>query len=135
MIYRTSFNLIAPVCDLEEAQRYLQENNISRYLKFSRLSEDTLDKIDNIEWILQTENSGYIELTTSAPLTEQELSIVSDWVAGQNSDGLGEGFEQQEFACYSDTDYADYESETTDRFVVASFDWKHNDYKFELIDG
>ena len=31
-------------------------------------------------------------------LTEQELEKLSDWISGQNSDGLGEGFEQQDFA-------------------------------------
>lgn len=38
---------------------------------------------------------GKVDLYLTAPLTPEEKESVTDWVTGQNSDGLGEGFEQR----------------------------------------
>ena len=39
---------------------------------------------------------GKVDVTLSEELTEEEIEAVKDYICGQNSDGLGEGFEQQE---------------------------------------
>ena len=41
---------------------------------------------------------GKVDLYLTAPLTPEEKESVTDWVTGQNSDGLGEGFEQRPIA-------------------------------------
>lgn len=123
--YRTKFNLINPVCDFEAAYEYLNEDDMSTYLKSdSRIDSYVQDSVESITWILVTEDSGYIELQTTNKLSSEQLKSISDWVAGQNSDGLGESFEQRDFASYED-EYNDY--------VMASFDWQTNDYLFELV--
>lgn len=130
-IYRTYFKLEAPVLDISEAQDYLSMDDMTEILKghYPKLA----DYIINIKWILKDEDSGYIELETSREFTDSELSEMSDWVSGQNSDGLGEGFEQQDFACYRDENH-DYEDDYyDDDYIEASFDWKTNEYKFELV--
>ena len=38
---------------------------------------------------------GRVDLYLTAPLTPEEKESLTDWVTGQNSDGLGEGFEQR----------------------------------------
>ena len=38
---------------------------------------------------------GKVDVTLSEELTEEEVIAVKDYICGQNSDGLGEGFEQQ----------------------------------------
>lgn len=38
---------------------------------------------------------GKVEVTSTAPLDPTEGQAMKDWICGQNSDGLGEGFEQQ----------------------------------------
>ena len=132
-IYRTYFNLIAPVKDINAAQDYLLDDDMTKYLKEdSRCPGSTAEKIKSIQWILKTEDSGYVELKTYETLSERELNDISDWVCGQNSDGIGEGFEQQAFACYEDDNYDDYEDEYSDNFIMASFDWETNDCLFEL---
>lgn len=141
VVYRTYFKLTNCVLDFEEARKYLIEDTMKQYLQNdSRCSTDTYNKILSIEWILKDENSGYIELKTTEELSTEELNKLSDWVCGQNSDGIGESFEQQDFACYEigedceilDSRYlCDYEGEVEE--VMASFDWNTNDYKFEFI--
>ena len=140
-IYRTYFNLDYPVLDINEARDYLGADSMEKYLKSdTRIAEDIRNAVVNIKWILTTEMSGHIDLVTSKELNDTELKSISDWVSGQNSDGLGEGFEQQDFACYDvdedgdpiDSRRAwDYEGET--ETVMASFDWQTNEYIFEFV--
>lgn len=135
-IYRTYFNLTEPVIDFQEAYKYLREDDMVQYIKGTRnISEDVQKSIISIDWILTDVDSGHIELKTSRELSTKELESISEWVRGQCSDGLGEGFEQQYFAnyepnAYFDTDEDEFEE---DNWVMASFDWRTNKYIFEFI--
>lgn len=130
--YRTYFKLTAPVKDIDSAQSYLSEDDMTKYLLTDSRSPISLTKkVTNIEWILKDEISGYIELESTKTLSEIELEIVSEWVSGQNSDGIGEGFEQQNFAYYPNDDYD--EEDLDNDYIMASFDWKTNKYKFEIM--
>lgn len=133
--YSTTFTLTGDVNDLEEAREYLTEDDMTVYLKES---VEFADAIEKIEWVLVSTNHGRIELASNRELTDAELKEVSDWVSGQNSDGLGEGFEQQSFAWneyveeddyFEDEDYgyADYGDGE-----MVSFDWQTNGYAFSL---
>lgn len=133
--YKTNFNLVCPVNDMAEAQNYLQEDDMTKYLidslRYDKVDEQEIAKISNIYWALRDEQSGYILLTTTDVLPMNVLDKISDWVSGQNSDGLGEGFEQQPFAEYRD-EYYDDEDEYSE-YNMASFDWETNDYKFKRV--
>lgn len=139
MLYRTYFKLLAEVNDFEAARQYLIADDMTKYLIDDDCCSSCKDKIKSIKWILRDESHGYIDLETTAELTSLELDSISDWVSGQNSDGLGEGFEQQDFACYDDSDYDDYYDDEDegnsygDTSVMASFDWQINSYKFLLV--
>lgn len=117
MVYYTTFRLTPPVNDLREAQRYLRADNMWKYLP-----ERLKNKISAIEWKLEEESFGVILAFCNAELTKNELAELSDWVKGQNSDGLGEGFEQQDFAMHDEGDC----------YAISSFDWEVNDYIFKL---
>lgn len=133
--YRTYFKLTACVNDLSAAQDYLTEDDMTQYLKDdNRISEDVRNAVEKIEWHLKDEDSGNIELTTNRALSATELKPISEWVSGQNSDGLGEGFEQQSFACYEDEGLDGYDGDDWDNeCIMASFDWQSNEYIFEFI--
>ena len=134
-VYRTYFKLTASVTDIEAANSYLNEDDMTQYLKHdTRIPEEVRNAIEKIEWRLKDENSGIIELSTTKALSATELKTVSKWVYGQNSDGLGEGFEQQSFASYTDEGLDGYDdSDWDDEYIMASFDWKINEYIFEFI--
>ena len=158
MIYRTNFRLSAPVNDIKEARNYLQEDDMTNCLideiNAAQDEENSyrikgfigLDSslILSLKWELTDEKHGYVELETKKPLTEKQLEGVSDFVSGQNSDGLGEGFEQQEFAeCFDETGYYAammmyeedgecYPDECAYR-TSASFDWRTNKYIFSEV--
>lgn len=121
--YETPFTLDFGVNDFEEAAAYLKEDgNMAKYL-----DEPLKQIVTKITWELLTEDSGRIRVQTTRELTKQENDELADWICGQCTDGLGEGFEQQDFAtlyfdtygdCYAPSevdDYNDYEIE------VASF--------------
>ena len=141
MLYRTLFELEYPVTDMDRANAYLKEDDMRVYLVNDSDEAAALkDKVTKIEWTLDDLQSGHIDLETTTALSSDELTLISDWVSGQNSDGLGEGFEQQPFASY----YCDpYTGEPIESFyyldedeepdhVMASFDWETNNYEFTL---
>lgn len=131
-IYQTSGTLTGSI-DTEEkvaqAQDYLQNDDMTQYL-----DEPLSDVIERIKWYLNNDgHTWYVEAISARVLSDQELKQLSDWVSGQNSDGLGEGFEQQDFAetpsGYGDGEYdEDYENSS-----MISFDWETNNCKFERV--
>ena len=124
--YKTNFRLTRDVTDFEAAKKYLTEDDMTKYL-LDRLNSDNMPKeeiakVIGIEWILETPRKGYIMLTTNDYLSEETLDYISRWISGQNSDGLGEGFEQQYFA------------RSISGRAYASFVWQQ-EYKFKIIEN
>ena len=142
--YVTEFHLTHPVNDLSAAREYLQADNMTEYLiddlDYLKLTRLQPSDIVNLQWDLRDEQHGLIYLDTAIDLTDDELAKISEWVSGQNSDGLGEGFEQQDFASgedWEEYEYEDEDGETQTDYeevnTMASFDWKTNNYTFEKI--
>ena len=93
------------------------------------------EKLRSAEWDFERRNGelyGCITVLTAGPITEDEEQDLKDWISGQNSDGLGEGFEQQEIYFdgtryggfmyvslwnYGDDYYIDNETEFEDRLA------------------
>lgn len=142
--YTTKFTLTDLVLDLESANDYLAEDDMVDYFdeyKEIGVTKDLIKKVISINWELQTRDSGKITVKTNALLTYKERKAVSRWISGQNSDGLGEGFEQQDFANYDVNRYDydgneisvwDLDDDYEEYWVMASFDWQTNDYELEL---
>ena len=74
----------------------IDENNMADYFHGNN---GVSEKLRSAEWGFERRNGelyGCITVQTAGPLTEEEEQDLKDWISGQNSDGLGEGFEQQE---------------------------------------
>ena len=105
-LYRTYFDLSDNIPDKHwmEARKYLDEDNMANYLP-----DELSEKVILIQYDLITNNKGFINIISNALLTQEELIELKNELDGQNSDGLGEGFEQQEFAeLHNSEDEDDY---------------------------
>ena len=128
--YRTDFELSSDVIDYQNAQAYLDEFNMTDILieDIQYHNKGFEDVIVSVKYqLIEPEyddrtDSGYIEVVTNKELTKEQKQYVSKWIKGQNSDGIGECFEQQN---WSGKDYFGYDS--------CSFDWGTNDYELTLI--
>ena len=134
--YVTNFKLAIDV-PVADANDYLQEDNMVDYLK-NDIDKTTIkpNELVSLTWKVngvRYSDHGTITLVTTRDFTEKELDFVSEWVRGQNSDGLGEGFEQtfEVENSYNTYDYnADDDGDGYCDSEMASFDWKTNKYKF-----
>ena len=114
MIYHYPFKLEYPVNEDEiwGAAEYLARENMARYY-----DGKARDHIESIRWRLVSFDDGYVETVTTQALTDDELDELWSFIEGQNSDGLGEGFEQN----FSST-FFNEESEEEDS-LMCRFQW------------
>lgn len=148
--YSTPFEFTNPLPDdkaFHDARRYLDSSNVptkdcpsmSYFLRESVPEAERLGL--NVAWRLGSPEGGSIEVESPEELDAETLSKISRWISGQNSDGLGEGFEQQDFAIIDDgddrswdddEDYDPYDPWSDDGTECVSFDWQDNDYMLTL---
>lgn len=76
-----------------DAFHYLSEDNFVDYLHNENLKE----KVFKIIWSLEKPDSGVVKIYTNEELNDNDLTELEDFIFGQKTDGLGEGFEQQVF--------------------------------------
>lgn len=94
--YRTTGHLIDAIQreNVGIAQEYLTEDDMAQYLD-APLNE----LVPVLVWNLHADGYNYhIDAYAVRELTVAEQKLLSENCSGQNSDGLGEGFEQQDFA-------------------------------------
>ena len=81
--------------ELEE----LMETDSGNPADYFEGSDSAMEKLQSLQWGVETvgdELYGTVTATLSAPLTESEEAELKDYITGQNSDGLGEVFEQRD---------------------------------------
>lgn len=148
--YSTPFEFTNPLPDgkaFHDAQSYLDSWNVptkdcpsmSYFLRESVPEAERLGL--NVAWRLGSPEGGSIEVESPEELDPETRSKISRWISGQNSDGLGESFEQQDFAIIDDgddrswdddEDYDPYDPWSDDGTECVSFDWQDNDYMLTL---
>lgn len=107
------------------ADAFLRSEEMAQYL-----DDHLREKVTKVEWNLEGTDEGTIDVEAKQELTTDELAELSDWIRGQCSDGLGESFEQRDFA-----QVYDYEEDWGEEECVGmiSFDWESNDYKLRAV--
>lgn len=130
--YRTGGSLTEPVTDLEAGRKYLKAEDMGGMTQFVKHASYTglEEVVHHIEWDLLDEGTWQVTVITHRALTDEESTALSEWISGQNSDGLGEGFEQQPFAEH-DNEYDDEYDE--EGWSMSSFDWQVNNCLLTLI--
>lgn len=85
---------------LEEKMKEYQLCNGQGMEQFFDANADVQSKLKSIVWNFEEFDGRLYGITTaelSGEIDEQGIADLKDWISGQNSDGLGEGFEQQDF--------------------------------------
>lgn len=82
--------------DIREAVE--REQSIGNMAQYFNRSESVNEKLASAVWSVDEVGGklyGRVNVRLKEPLTEGETEILKEWISGQNSDGLGEGFEQR----------------------------------------
>lgn len=94
--WRLPFYLSLPIeeSNFDDAHNYLIEENMLKYYDGKGKA-----RLRSIYWVLTSCIGGYIRIKGQLPYISRELkNKLTEFIIGQNSDGLGEGFSQQDFA-------------------------------------
>jgi hypothetical protein len=133
-LYRSTGKLTGTIEpeNVAAAQEYLDEP-MAQYL-----DPPLQGVVEVLTWTLDGNGRDYrVDAFALRELTEAELKKLAEEVTGQNSDGLGEGFEQQAFA-EEETECgecggceAGWGCDEPGNMI--SFDWKTNDSAFTRV--
>lgn len=132
--YRTEGRLTNPVTDLEAARAYLNiEGGMAQYLCWAD-QIDLKEAVHSVTWDLAADSHWFVVVVANQDLDADQLTRLSQWISGQNSDGLGEGFEQQPFA-EPEPEYDRYGNleDDDEDYRMASFDWETNPCTLKVV--
>lgn len=114
--------------DIQEAVECYQ--SIDDMAQFFKRSDSVKEKLASAVWSVDEVDGklyGRVNVRLKEPLTEEETNILKEWITGQNSDGLGEGFEQRAVEIeegdlyvsfwHSGDDYFVYSQEEMDTYI------------------
>lgn len=114
--------------DIQEAVECYQ--SIDDMAQFFKRSDSVKEKLASAVWSVDEVDGklyGRVNVRLKEPLTEEETNILKEWITGQNSDGLGEGFEQRAVEIeegdlyvsfwHSGDDYFVYSQEEMDAYI------------------
>ena len=103
---------------------------------------DRGNKLLSMKWGFEDRKEqlfGVVDVTHTEVLSEKEVSAIKDYILGQNSDGLGEGFEQQDIEIddgiinvhfwSSDDAYRIYTEDEFDEFIEQSKEYELKEEK------
>ena len=79
---------------------------MTKYLKEDEgIPNEVREAVEHIEWWSTYTKHGFVTLKTNRKMSKKELLEISYFVKGENSDGLGESFEQRDFAKWARFDF------------------------------
>ena len=85
-------------CEIQELLQKEQDLDGANMKDFFYDDDNAQKKMVSCKWDVVERNHtlyGMVEFKLKEPFTAEEREIVREWVSGQNSDGVGEGFEQR----------------------------------------
>ena len=101
----------------EKLEIYLDQDTQSMAKYFDKPGKEKLLLAD---WHLECVDNklyGKVDVRLKEPMTLEETKHLKDWILGQNSDGLGEGFEQQGIRTEDGLLYVSFWNSRDDYFV------------------
>ena len=126
--YKAQGSLTEPVNDLNAAREFLREHtmNIHQYI----YPDEAQANVHSITWDLRNQVAWEVTVIADQPLPPAQRERLSEWISGQNSDGIGEGFEQQPFAEHFEEEDPE---DGNEGWIMSSFDWETNPCTLEEV--
>ena len=89
----------------DKFEDYLDGDDMAKYFD-SDDNAEVAAKLQSMDWSfvdINYELFGKVAVVLSEDISEEGIQDLKDYITGQNSDGLGEGFEQQDIAINDDS--------------------------------
>lgn len=104
-----------------------------------KTNEAIKNKLLTVRWgveAVRRQLYGRVEVTSTAPLTAKEEAAMKEWISGQNSDGLGEGFEQRPIESDCGDIYVHFWNTGADYFILNADEFQQDlDPQMEELDS
>lgn len=112
--------------DIQDAIERDQERDIDTMAMFfwthgQKVNDAIRAKLLTCDWGIEEIGGklyGRVEVTAAEPFTAVEDRAMKDWISGQNSDGLGEGFEQRPIETVDGSIYVHFWNSGDEYFIV-----------------
>ena len=108
--------------EIQEAiDDYQSDINMTQYLCDD--NDEIQHKLISAKWGVETMNGdiyGRVDFELKEPFTDEETRLVKEAVSGQNSDGMGEGFEQYPITLDGEDYYVSFWNSGDDYFVYTA---------------
>ena len=111
----------------DEVREKLTEYGDFDITGYFRGSQSAAEKLIRVEWDVESvggELFGCIKAKLKEPFSIAEENEFKEWIRGQNSDGFGEGFEQQSIDTSDGEMYVSYWHSGDDYFIDNEAEFK-----------
>lgn len=122
--------------DIREAVE--REQSIGDMAQYFNEEGSVKNKLVSAVWSLDEVDGklyGCVKTRLKEPLNEEESKILKDWITGQNSDGLGEGFEQRSIGVEEGDLYVSFWNSGNGYFVYSQEemdDYIHEQHEMQM---
>lgn len=122
--------------DIQEAVE--REQSIGDMAQYFNEEGSVKNKLVSAVWSLDEVDGklyGCVKTRLKEPLNEEESKILKDWITGQNSDGLGEGFEQRSIGVEEGDLYVSFWNSGNGYFVYSQEemdDYIHEQHEMQM---
>ncbi len=106
--------------DIRETIQKEQHRDLNDMAHYYWGNDGVKAKLTSAVWDVEQRNGelfGSIHVRFKEPLTDAETTALKEWISGQNSDGLGEGFEQHPIESEDGDLYVSYWHSGDDYFL------------------
>lgn len=132
--YIAKLSLSHPILDTKIVQKYFDQVDMLDIMKHYRGEEfaEYRHSLTRFQWVVTSSDTIDVIVESTRELSPEFIKELDDEIEFQNSDGLGESLEQQDFAWSNDT----YFEKSLNGYEVlggASTTWSNPDIKLQKL--
>lgn len=121
-----------------------EPDNLAKYIWDEEIIYGVITEIWPGVKVIDRKLYSWTEITATRELTDGEKKALLNYLAGQFSDGYGEGLEQQRFTSYIDTETEEEYDEEEDEYYEQEYDievdcylhlWNSSEFELEFVEA